>query len=316
MHQTLTGAEFTKLHSDKKFVKLTTETENHNGFQFKTGLNIDTLQFSPVGECKAGGLYFCEYDEISQWYSYGDKHCIYYREVKLPDDASVYTEYDKYKTDKFILSERKKIWTDIKICEMIICRDIVNINDDEEWEHPLKYVENQTEEICKMAVKQNGFALEFVENQTEEICKMAVKQNGYALQYVKEKYQTEEIWKIAIEKNEFALKHVINQTEEICKLAVKHHRDVFKYVNDKYQTEEICKLAVTQCGLTLEFVKVQTEEICKLAVKQNGYMLQYVKDQTDEICKLAVMDYGRALGFVKNKTDEIRELATKQILSG
>ena len=33
------------------------------------------------------------------------------------------------------------------------------------------YVENQTEELCKLAVQQNGLALSFVRNQTEELCK-------------------------------------------------------------------------------------------------------------------------------------------------
>jgi len=39
---TLTGIEFKQLYPNTLFYKLTNETENHNGFQFKTGLNIDT----------------------------------------------------------------------------------------------------------------------------------------------------------------------------------------------------------------------------------------------------------------------------------
>ena len=37
------------------------------------------------------------------------------------------------------------------------------------------------------AVKQDGYALRYVKEQTVEICLEAVKQNGYALQYVNEK---------------------------------------------------------------------------------------------------------------------------------
>jgi ABC-type Fe3+ transport system substrate-binding protein len=36
------------------------------------------------------------------------------------------------------------------------------------------------------AVKQNGYALRYVSEQTEEICLAAVQQNGYALQFVSE----------------------------------------------------------------------------------------------------------------------------------
>ena len=45
----------------------------------------------------------------------------------------------------------------------------------------LRFVENQTEEICILSVKQNGNALQFVKEQTEEMCILAVKQDGYAL---------------------------------------------------------------------------------------------------------------------------------------
>ena len=37
----------------------------------------------------------------------------------------------------------------------------------------LQFVNNQTEELCKIAVQQNGHALEFVNNQSEELCKLA-----------------------------------------------------------------------------------------------------------------------------------------------
>ena len=134
--------------------------------------------------------------------------------------------------------------------------------------------EELTEELCKLAVKQNYYALAYVKNQTEEMCKWAVQQNGYALQDVK------------------------NQTEEICKLAVQHNGYVLKFVKIN-QTEEMCKLAVQQNGLSLCFVKNQTEEICKLAVQQNCGALQYVKiEQTEEICKLAVKQNPYFLRYV------------------
>ena len=41
----------------------------------------------------------------------------------------------------------------------------------------LKYVKNQTDDICIAAVQQNSDALKYVKNQTEEICIAAVQQN-------------------------------------------------------------------------------------------------------------------------------------------
>ena len=40
--------------------------------------------------------------------------------------------------------------------------------------YSLRYVEIQTESICKAAVKNDGDALRYVEIQTESICKAAV----------------------------------------------------------------------------------------------------------------------------------------------
>ena len=64
----------------------------------------------------------------------------------------------------------------------------------------------QTFELCKVAVRQNGFALEFVVDQTEELCLIAVKQSGYALQFVKE--QTELVCFTAIDQNKYAIQFV------------------------------------------------------------------------------------------------------------
>ena len=60
--------------------------------------------------------------------------------------------------------------------------------------HVLKTLKEQTEEMCKIAVQENGLALQYVheKNKTEEICKLAVQQNQNALQYVPNKNKTEQ----------------------------------------------------------------------------------------------------------------------------
>jgi len=52
----------------------------------------------------------------------------------------------------------------------------------------LKYIKNQTPEICLTAVKENGWALEFVKEQTPEICIEAVKKDKAAVMYVNKKF--------------------------------------------------------------------------------------------------------------------------------
>jgi len=48
----------------------------------------------------------------------------------------------------------------------------------------LRYVREQTPEICMVAVKQNPRALCHVKEQTLEICLEAVKKDRYVLRYV------------------------------------------------------------------------------------------------------------------------------------
>jgi hypothetical protein len=50
--------------------------------------------------------------------------------------------------------------------------------------YALRYVKEQTPEICMRAVESHGNALRYVKDQTPEICMKAVERNGYALQYV------------------------------------------------------------------------------------------------------------------------------------
>jgi hypothetical protein len=234
------------------YVKLTTKYGVHNGYRYKEGLNCLDGKFNSDNICGSGGLYFCDEKDIGKWISYSDKVMYYIWDVTLLDDSKLVDMGDKLKTDKFILQNKRTIWDD--------------------------------NELCKLAVQQNGDFFRFVKNQTEEICKLAVQEKCCALMYVEE--QTEEICKLAVQNNYLALQYIKNQTEEICKLAVQHYGEALKFVRE--QTEEICKLAVQQNGHALRWVKNQTEEICKLAVQNNRYSFKFVKNQTEEICKLAV----------------------------
>jgi hypothetical protein len=92
-------------------VKLTTESENHNGFVFVTGENRDTIPFCPYASCSAGGIYFCKIADAQKWLQYNFSKMHYMRSVTLPDDARVYIEDGKMKADKFILGEREEIFT-------------------------------------------------------------------------------------------------------------------------------------------------------------------------------------------------------------
>jgi hypothetical protein len=248
------GSSFNEINKGKKFYKITNEKENHLGFQYRDGLNIDIHEFNPTGECKKGGLYFTDFDNLVYYFGFG----IWIREVILPDDAQIYVENKKYKADKFILKEK------------------MGINQLLEWNDP---------DFCKSAVQQNGYAIVYVKSEllTEDICKLAVQQDGYVIEYVKSELLTEDICKLAVQQNWCAIVYVKPEllTEDICKLAVQQNWLALKYVKSEYITYEICKLAVLQNGFALQYIRseLQTKEMCDMAVKQNKYALEYVKPE-------------------------------------
>jgi hypothetical protein len=212
--QLLTGVEFNKRYRSKQkgetyefsqFIKLTNELEVHNGYEFKTGLNIDTVPFDPQHRCDAGGLYFTLLNDLSHWLHYNDKTMFYVRSVTIPDDAQVLVEKDKCKADRLILGDRIPIddldvWSDTAYC-----LQAVKLNG---W--ALQYVKNQTKEICLAACKQNGWTLQHVNDSllTEEMCLEACKLDGHALQHVKQSLQTPEMCIAAIKKTGAAMQYV------------------------------------------------------------------------------------------------------------
>ena len=268
IHQLLTGAIFNQQYLNKKFVKLTNQLENHNGYQFQTGLNIDSIPFNPQGKCNPGGIYFCLFEDLQLWLNYIDQEMFYIRLVTIPDDALVWTEQNKFKADRLILSDR------------------LEIGDLEVWKDPA---------YCLTAVKYDGLSLRFIKQQTPEICLEAVKNNdygllyGYALKYVLE--QTEEICVAAVKKDGLALKYVTKQTPQICLEAVKNNGYALASVLE--QTEEICLAAVQKYGCALLCVTKQTHQICLAAVQNDADALKYVLALTPEICLATVQKDGK-----------------------
>lgn len=95
---TMSGEKFNKLFGNKEFVKLTNAKEIHNGYQLKTGLNIDS---------NPGGIDFTEYAKKEMWIRYGVP--AYQRIVTIPTDAQVRIGRDYIMANKVILGEKTAI---------------------------------------------------------------------------------------------------------------------------------------------------------------------------------------------------------------
>lgn len=271
---TLSGREFNCKYPVTEFYKVLNSNSIHYDFQYKHGLNIDTVPFYPKKSCSSGGLYFTELEKLPLWIHLGS----HIGKITIPDDAIVFAEKDKFKADRVeldldnkVLTEDFYIWGNESLCLNAIHR----------FGGALQYVRmsDQSNKICKLAVQSSGYYVKYVKNQTEDICKLAVQQVPEALLYVRD--QTEEICKMAVQMDGHTLLHVKNQTDEICLLAVEQKGSALQYVN--VQTPNLCRLAVIQNGCNLQFVKTQTEEICELAVLQNAHALKFVNAEIIDI---------------------------------
>ena len=196
--------------------------------------------------------------------------------------------------------------------------------------------DQQEEDLCIVAVLQNGMALRYIVNQTLDICLAAVAQNGAAFQYVKEEFRTPEIYRIALSSCGRMLRHISpkDQTEELCLLATKENPYNLRYVskrllkdvmiktvtNDGFAIKyipapneddedefrfymELVKLSVKQNGMALKFIpkEYQTPSVCKMAIENNPEAFQYVADQTLDVCLTAVKLDGKLISIVHDK---------------
>lgn len=85
----------------------------------------------------------------------------------------------------------------------------------------LKYIKNQTDEICKKAIENNCFAIQYVQNKTEDLCKLAIKHCPMTLEYIDN--QTDTICQMALISEPYTLQFIKNDNHNYCKLAMKYN---------------------------------------------------------------------------------------------
>ena len=116
----------------------------------------------------------------------------------------------------------------------------------------------------------------------EEICRIAVMQNGKILEYIPQDLRTEEICRIAVAQNGEALKHVPEalRTQDLCRIAVARDGWYLWAVPETLRTEDLCGIAVAENGRALSHVpqKLRTEALCRIAVLQNWEAWRDVPD--------------------------------------
>lgn len=287
------GVYFNEVHKRTRFFKFI-----GNDTILKVGINTDDAyhhgsMLRSGSKLKGDELIFCDKSKCHLFLKYYGINALHVAFIEIPDDAMVYVFNDCFRTSK------------AKITEIVPFENV----EDEFWISLIKnngFVDSQesTKAFEKSKLFSNGFVdsqkstngklLKYVKEQTYELCKLAVEQDPEAFMFVKEEFITDELCELVLSKKGKMLqcfKHKNMITEELYKLAVKQNGLALEFVKEEHQTYEMCKLAVEQNAWALQYVKNQTDELCKLAVQKDGSTLQFVKNQTEEICILAVKNH-------------------------
>lgn len=157
---TLSGKEFNEKYPNKVFYTVLRTNSQHNKVPLVNGLNIITDDI-----INYGGLRF---DELSKLYV-PDKGNIV--NVIIPSYATIYiktgeiSESQYFDADQIILDLNNKLsirdfynWTNYDLCKKLVSQN----------GKLLRYVKEQTEDLCKIAVKQAGSdSLKIVKTQTD-----------------------------------------------------------------------------------------------------------------------------------------------------
>jgi hypothetical protein len=289
----LTGREVTDILDGMPLLKFMNDNDTHFGMTYKTGINVDVVQFNPNGKCCDGGIYLATLDGFVGYYNrYGS----YARRAYLEDDAKVYVEHHKIKCDKVILEERKlkddllaelycqyvssgkimyvpqnifRNYRDVKSSDAI--KNMLNISP-----HGIQYIRRKmrTDDLVKHVVGIDGTTLKHIDikQRTAEINKIAVTQNGMALQYVPKELQISDIIRCAVGQTykAFFLLDDTQKTQQIMKYVLELNGDAMMAIPLNKRTIDLMKIALkSNPNSIVHFSKrhkkmFQTQEICAI----------------------------------------------------
>ena len=155
-HHLYTGMEFNQLLNGKKLYRFMTDDEKHQTFQYHEGLNIDINPFNPTET--TCGLYFVTEDYVIGYLTF--TRGLYMREVMIPDDASVYTNFPECRADRLILGTKYEVsnWiVSSRLDPELLVRSngctIMYLNEDQ-----------VTLNLCQLAIQGSGWAIRDVPN--------------------------------------------------------------------------------------------------------------------------------------------------------
>jgi hypothetical protein len=183
------------------YVKFFPENLTLNEFKYNLGRNVDIIEFNPIPQCVAGGLYYTDFENMAQFTSYGSIIGI----VKIDDGIPIV----KINTNTYKSPE-------------------INILEFYDFEEFISNKELYTEE--KTRIKDPVLKFRLKENPSEEFKIATVKNNGLVIEYIKD--PSESVQLAAVIQNGFAIQHIEEPSEDVQLAAVNSDADVILFIKD------------------------------------------------------------------------------------
>jgi hypothetical protein len=165
----------------------------------------------------------------------------------------------------------------------------------------LRFVHEQTFEICQAAIKVAPSALRFVENQTNDLCKLAIHGDPSTIGLVR--IPTVELIEYALNQqrgtaNHAIVKSVLSLSDEaydlqyqLFKRLIVKNIGFLAYIPEKYRTVELVKLAIDEDVSAISLL-VDQAPVIKYAVDKSWKALAYIRKPTPEMYNYALGKYG------------------------
>lgn len=305
----ISGSLFNEIYKNTKFVKLTNESCIHHYYQYTEGLNIDYKNF---GTDTKYGLYFCMIDNICELNKYYHEPLTYIWDVTIPSDAQVVIYNNKFKTDRFILSNKMPIIEYIYSKVVCMLSDL-NIHIDDIITYimniPSNFVPHKyMDEIWQAVILRKPEAIKDIpkEYKTYNVCLYAAQNYDDAYDYIIDVCDGSRVIIMeCVNKNPniFIKLDEIYKTEQISMIAYRHNNKLYEYIPNKYKTLEMSIQYLQNPENTIFNVcpeHINNIELINKVISQNGLFLYNVpyKFKTKQLCIEAVRNNGNSLNFV------------------
>lgn len=166
---------------------------------------------------------------------------------------------------------------------------------------------NQTDEVCKQALKCEPKCLAFIREQTEELVLFTAywsyshytSFNIFSYLHTINDDLTMKILKVFPQAIEF----IENQTEEQCWIAISNNKYLFKYIKNK--TDDMCYYCLQQYPHLIQHIENPSIELQKIALAQSVQVYPLIKNPDNSITQLMLIMYPcEGLVYIE-QTDEI-----------